>query len=82
MDLSEWLLKNMITRSQFAKMLGVSKFTVYSYLRGNGADFRNALKIEKITDGQIKAKDLVDKNARYKNCHPSTSNAMEKDGVQ
>lgn len=56
--LEEYLDSKGIKHLFFAEQLGISTKTLYSIMKGNDTKLSIALKIEEITKGAVKAKDL------------------------
>jgi DNA-binding transcriptional regulator YdaS (Cro superfamily) len=60
LKLSEWLKKNKMTTSAFARQIGINKMTLFKHLwRKQRMSVRIALKVEEATNGEITAKELV-----------------------
>jgi transcriptional regulator with XRE-family HTH domain len=59
MRLKDYLKKNKITQANFASLIGISQGYLSLIVRGlNNPSFKLALKIEKITLGQVTTEDL------------------------
>ena len=59
MDLKEYLKKHGIRHHYFARCVGISKPTLSRYCRGGKALPIIARRIEELTQGAIKAQDLI-----------------------
>ena len=57
--LKQWLKKNKITQEEFAVANDFSLITISRIARNYGCFRNSALRIEKITKGEVKAKDLL-----------------------
>lgn len=60
MDLREWLFRNRVSQTDLAKQLGVTKQYVHHLCHKKyRASPKLALEIEKFTEGEVKAEELV-----------------------
>ncbi len=58
MNLREYLFQNNIKHNAFAKSLKISYRTLWGIIYGSDMKLSLALKIEKLTKGEVKCKDL------------------------
>lgn len=66
MDLSEYLFRNKISKTDFAALLGISRKTLYLILEGQEPRISVAMKIEEHTKKQVKFNDLIGKKIKKK----------------
>lgn len=59
MKLFEYLQEEGIQHSKFAKRLGISLPTLHGLLKGRDTKLSTAIRIEEITRGQVKIRDLT-----------------------
>ncbi len=60
MKLQDWLRESKISATDFARSLGCTRANVSGYLNGkHRPSLRIACEIEKLTDGKVKASDLL-----------------------
>jgi len=59
MNLKEYLFRKDISRTDFAKLVGVTRQTIYKIICGTTPTLDVALKIEEVTNGEVKCKDLL-----------------------
>ncbi len=59
MRLSEWLTNNAMTQAHLARNLGITQGRVSQLIKGAPPSLDLAIKIEKITKGKVRAKDLT-----------------------
>jgi predicted transcriptional regulator len=62
MQLKEYLMKNRIDPMEFSQLHGISKHIVYRCLKGGVPHFKNAVKIEKATGGQVSVEEIMNPN--------------------
>jgi len=58
MDLKTYLKTKNLSPAIFCKMISVSRSTIYNWIRGMRSHRRIAKKVEKITKGEVKMKDM------------------------
>lgn len=69
MQLREWLFKNRITGSEFAKRLDFSRGHLYNYMAGRYRISKKLAKyIEEETNGEVTAKEALKYNPKEKKC--------------
>jgi len=60
MSLDEYLWRNKISRTDFAKLLGVSRSHLQQILSGNrNASIKLAKKIEEVTQGKVSKEEML-----------------------
>jgi len=59
MTLREYLDKNAISPLEFSRLVNISNTAIYKYLKGRKPQRRLAFQIEKATNGQVSAKQLL-----------------------
>ena len=59
MKLEDFFKNSKITKSQMAKMLGITPQCINFYLRGGCPSLKIALKIDEITKHKVKSIDLI-----------------------
>ena len=61
MHLREYLKKKLITPAEFSTLTGIERSTIYGYLKGIPARIGFAYKIEKFTEGEVTADEMMKK---------------------
>ncbi len=62
MKLKEYLEANLMTANQFASQIQMHRTTIHGYLAGRTPSMEFAYKIEKFTNGAVKAKEMMQEN--------------------
>lgn len=67
MNLREYLFRNEMTKTEFAKRIGTHRNTLYLIIKGKvNPSLPMAKKIEEVTNGEVQMEDLL-KNPKTKN---------------
>jgi predicted transcriptional regulator len=59
MTLREYLDKNAMSPLDFSRLVKISNTAIYKYLKGRKPQRRLAFKIEKATNGEVSARELL-----------------------
>ena len=57
--LAEWLAKKQMSSREFSKLIGISQNSIVRIRRRVGASLLTGLMIEKFTNGEVKASDVM-----------------------
>ena len=60
MKLQNWLEEKRLSKTEFAKRIGITRHALYLYLKGKRQPRLDiALRIERVTNGEVTVEDLI-----------------------